>query len=368
MRQHHRDNSEQASQELIKHMSMPLYESDNPPTDSEKLLLSVWSSIKKQRKAELLEAISKEAKHPWQLDQRTIFFDLETTGLDIETDRIVSIAIIILSPDGNKSTWEQLVNPGIPISAEATAVHGITDSQIQKRPTFAKCATALSKLFKDATLVGFNINQFDIPLLNAELLRAGIIQDWTSCKTIDLMQILHKDYPKRDLALALKVYAGKDLSNAHNAAADTNACYQIFRGLDRANKRPLAQTLPALPSFSAPTAPAQRKKATTYYQADKEQTFTDKEAKDWLRLLQAHKGKRFDTENSHLLRQPNNGRMGGWYKSKGANCPLCESKKHTVIRKAEYIDQGGWGWRCMLHLSTDHKDIIAKLVSLQDKL
>lgn len=161
------------------------------------------------------------------------FFDLETTGINITSDRIVEISILKVFPNGkeDKKTW--LVNPEMPIPAQATAVHGITNEKVANVPTFKALAREIYSWIKDSDLGGFNSNRFDIPLLAEEMLRAGIDFDMKNRKSIDVQTIFHK-MEQRTLTAALKFYCDKTLDNAHSAEADTIATYEVLKAqLDR---------------------------------------------------------------------------------------------------------------------------------------
>lgn len=162
------------------------------------------------------------------LTKPIVFFDLETTGVSIGTDRIVEISILKIFPNGNKESKTWLVNPEIEIPAEATAVHGITNEKVVTEPTFKELAQTVNDMIGDADLAGFNSNRFDIPLLAEELLRAGIDFDMNKRKAIDVQVIFHKK-EQRTLSAGYKFYCGKDLDDAHSAEADTNATYEILK-------------------------------------------------------------------------------------------------------------------------------------------
>jgi DNA polymerase-3 subunit epsilon len=167
------------------------------------------------------------------LKKPIVFFDLETTGISIASDRIVEISILKVFPNGNKESKTWLVNPEIEIPAESTAVHGITNEKVVNEPTFKELAPQVSALIADADLAGFNSNRFDIPLLAEELLRAGIDFDMNDKKAIDVQVIFHKK-EQRTLSAGYKFYCDKDLDNAHSAEADTMATYEILKAqLDR---------------------------------------------------------------------------------------------------------------------------------------
>ena len=170
------------------------------------------------------------------LDKPIVFFDLETTGVKIASDRIVEISILKLLPNGNKESKTWLVNPTIPIPQETIMIHGITNEKIINEPTFADLANEIYKLIEHCDLAGFNSNKFDIPLLAEEFLRTGIEFDMTNRKAIDIQNIFHK-LEQRTLVAAYKFYCNKDLTNAHSAKADTIATYEILLAqLDKYDK------------------------------------------------------------------------------------------------------------------------------------
>ena len=163
-----------------------------------------------------------------KLTKPICFFDLETTGINITTDRIVEIAIFKVFPNGNKESKTWLVNPTIPIPAETTAIHGISNEKVANEPTFADLASAVYNMIKDSDLAGFNSDRFDIPLLAEELLRAGVDFDMKNRVSVDIQTIFHKK-EERTLAAAYKFYCGETLENAHSAEADTMATYEILK-------------------------------------------------------------------------------------------------------------------------------------------
>lgn len=164
---------------------------------------------------------------PLNLTKPLCFFDLETTGINITTDRIVEISILKVYPNGNKESKTWLVNPEIPIPAEVSAIHGITDDKVANEPTFKQLASEINNMIKDADLAGFNSNRFDIPLLAEEMLRADMDFDMKSRLAIDVQTIFHK-MEQRTLSAAYKFYCDKTLENAHTAAADTLATYEVL--------------------------------------------------------------------------------------------------------------------------------------------
>lgn len=162
-----------------------------------------------------------------KLKQPIVFFDLETTGVNIAKDRIVEISILKVFPNGNKESKTWLVNPEVEIPAESTAVHGITNEKVAGEPTFKELATKINNMIAGCDLAGFNSNRFDIPLLAEELMRVGIDFDMNGRKAIDVQVIFHKK-EQRTLGAGYQFYCGKELEGAHGAEADTNATYEIL--------------------------------------------------------------------------------------------------------------------------------------------
>ena len=161
------------------------------------------------------------------LTKPIVFFDLETTGVNIATDRIVEIAVLKVFPNGNKESKTWLVNPEMEIPQGSIDVHGITNEKVVTEPTFKELASTVSEMIAGCDLAGFNSNRFDIPLLAEELMRAGIDFDMKDRKAIDVQVIFHKK-EQRTLGAGYQFYCGKELEGAHGAAADTNATYEIL--------------------------------------------------------------------------------------------------------------------------------------------
>lgn len=167
------------------------------------------------------------------LTKPIIFFDLETTGVDVATDRIVELCLIRVEPNGNRQSMTLRLNPERHIPAEASSVHGIYDADVADCPTFKEKANELKNLFEGCDLAGFNSNRFDIPLLAEEFIRSGINIDLNSPRRIDVQNIYHK-LERRTLVAAYKFYCNKDLENAHSALADTEATLEVLEAqLDR---------------------------------------------------------------------------------------------------------------------------------------
>ncbi len=157
-----------------------------------------------------------------------VFFDLETTGIDIARDRIVQMAVMKVFPDGREELKTRLINPGIPIPPAATAVHHIADADVAGAPSFRDLAPGIQELFHGADIGGFNSNRFDIPLLVEEFARCGISFPDPDSKLIDVQVIYHKK-EERTLAAAYRFYCNKSLDDAHDAEADVRATVEVFR-------------------------------------------------------------------------------------------------------------------------------------------
>lgn len=161
-----------------------------------------------------------------KLDRPLVLFDLETTGPVPETDRIVQIAAVKLLPDGTRIEKQTLVNPLVPIPAEATSVHGLTDAAVASAPPFQRLAKALAEFFDGADIGGYNVRRFDWPCLLAEWTRAGLAVERRR-RFIDAQVIYFRQHP-RDLAAAVREYTGTELLNAHSALADVLATEQVL--------------------------------------------------------------------------------------------------------------------------------------------
>ncbi len=162
-----------------------------------------------------------------QLDRPIAVLDLETTGTNLATDRIVEIAIIKVSADGVRQVKRKLINPQMPIPKGASDVHGITDEMVKDAPTFKEVANEIRQFIDGADLGGYNSNRFDIPLLVEEFLRAG--QEFTidNRKLIDVQRVFHM-MEQRTLSAAYKFYCNKILEGAHGAEADALATFEIL--------------------------------------------------------------------------------------------------------------------------------------------
>lgn len=167
--------------------------------------------------------------HLLHLNRPLVFFDLETTGLEVQLDRIVQFAFIRVDPDRQLTEWKELVNPGIPIPPEASRVHGITDAMVADQPLFSAFAPRISALLYESDLAGFNAARFDVPFLQAEMERAGVPLEGGGRRIIDAQVIFHKREP-RDLTAAYRFYCRKELQGAHDALADVRATLEVLEG------------------------------------------------------------------------------------------------------------------------------------------
>jgi DNA polymerase-3 subunit epsilon len=162
------------------------------------------------------------------LKKPLVFFDLETTGTNITTDRIVEYAFIKVMPNGELIKKASRVNPTVPIPVESSVIHGIYDEDVKDKPTFKSIAHSLAQFLEGCDLGGFNIIKFDVPILVEEFLRCGFDFDISNRKLIDAQKIFHMMEP-RNLTAAYKFYCGKDLEGAHSAEADVFATYEVLK-------------------------------------------------------------------------------------------------------------------------------------------
>jgi DNA polymerase III subunit epsilon len=157
-----------------------------------------------------------------------VFLDLETTGINIASDRIVEIAFLKIHLDGREEEKLMRINPEMPIPEKASSIHGIKDEDVKDCPTFKEVARSLAQFIEGCDLAGFNSNRFDIPLLAEEFIRADVDIDLKKRKFIDVQAIFHK-MEKRTLAAAYKHYCNQILEDAHSAMADTKATYKVLQ-------------------------------------------------------------------------------------------------------------------------------------------
>lgn len=199
------------------------------------------------------------------LERPLIFFDLETTGLNVGKDKIVEISLIKVRPSGEEIHRTELINPGMHIPEESSAIHGIYDKDVQDKPTFAQMADDLLAFIGDADLAGFNSNKFDVPLLVEEFLRCGRFLDLRNRHLVDVQNIFHRMEP-RNLIAAYKFYCGGNLEDAHQASADTAATYEVFKAqleryedveytdpLTKSTYKPIVGNIKALSDFTRNT-------------------------------------------------------------------------------------------------------------------
>ncbi|HPH86610.1 MAG TPA: exonuclease domain-containing protein [Ferruginibacter sp.] len=155
------------------------------------------------------------------------FIDLETTGINLSTDRIVEIAIVKVSPDGSRQVKRKLINPQMPIPKGSTDIHGITDEMVKDAPTFKQAGNEIKQYLENSDLGGYNSNRFDIPMLMEEFLRAGMDVDLSNRRMIDVQHIFYSMEP-RTLSAAYKFYCQKELVDAHSAEADVQATIDVL--------------------------------------------------------------------------------------------------------------------------------------------
>ena len=180
-----------------------------------------------------LAATTRALASDMQLVRPLTVFDLETTGVNVENDRAIEIAALRIEPSGAFASHSRRVNPGMPIPAEATAVHGITDEDVAHEPSFRDIAPRLARFLDGCDLAGFNVGRFDIPLLEAEFRRAGVAFSMEGRRVVDAQGIFHH-YEPRDLAAAVRFYTESDIEDAHSARGDLVSTLYVLRGqLDR---------------------------------------------------------------------------------------------------------------------------------------
>lgn len=162
-----------------------------------------------------------------KLKKSLVVLDLETTGTWIEKDKIVEIAMVRLEPDEKQSSYKSRVNPGMPIPARVSEIIGIRDEDVKDCPRFSKIAPEVLGFIGDADLGGFNVERFDLPVLERELFDAGLKFEWRSRTLYDAQRIYHL-HEKRTLKAAYQFYCRKELIDAHTAMADTEASLEIL--------------------------------------------------------------------------------------------------------------------------------------------
>lgn len=171
-----------------------------------------------------------------KLNRPLAFIDLETTGLNIQTDKIVEIAIVKIMPDEQKIAKRKFINPEIPIPAGSSAIHGITDDMVKDAPTFKQVANEIKQFLHNCDIGGYNSNRFDVPLLVEEFLRAGLDINFDNTTLLDIQNIFHK-MEQRTLSAAYQFYCNKTLEKAHSAEADATATFEVLLAqLDKYNQ------------------------------------------------------------------------------------------------------------------------------------
>ncbi|TAH01809.1 MAG: DNA polymerase III subunit epsilon [Sphingobacteriales bacterium] len=196
-----------------------------------------------------------------QLKRPLAFFDLETTGVNVASDRIVEISILKAMPDGTQQIKTLKINPRIPIPVESSLVHGIYDEDIKDAPTFKQASQEIIDFLGDADLAGYNSNRFDIPVLMEEFLRVKAVFDIDNRHFVDVQNVFHQ-MEQRTLKAAYKFYCDKDIINAHSAEADIKATYEVllaqiakYEGVNFEDKKgnitqPITNNVEALHAFT----------------------------------------------------------------------------------------------------------------------
>ena len=162
-----------------------------------------------------------------QLTKPLAVVDLETTGINLSSDRIIEIAVVKIMPDGKKISKRKLINPEMPIPLSSSEIHGITNEMIKDAPTFKQVANELKQFIENCDLAGYNSNRFDIPMLAEEFLRIGMEFDCKGRKLIDVQKIFHL-MEQRTLSAAYKFYCNKNLDGAHSAEVDATATWEVL--------------------------------------------------------------------------------------------------------------------------------------------
>jgi len=161
------------------------------------------------------------------LDRPLAFIDVETTGLKPDSDRIVELSVLKVHPNGNTEYKSHRINPEIPIPAEATNIHGITDDDVSDEPKFKKYAKSLKDFLEDCDISGFNVIRFDLPFLEAEFYRASVEFSRHNRRLIDSKVLYHLLEP-RDLQAAYLKYCGREMTLKHTAEGDATAAAEIL--------------------------------------------------------------------------------------------------------------------------------------------
>jgi DNA polymerase III subunit epsilon len=162
-----------------------------------------------------------------QITRPLAIIDLETTGINLGSDRIIEIAIVKIMPDEKKQVKRKLINPEMPIPPASTEIHGITDEMVKDAPSFRQVANELKQFLDNCDLAGYNSNRFDIPMLAEEFLRIGMEFDGKGRKLLDVQKIFHM-MEQRTLSAAYRFYCGKELEGAHGAEVDASATWEVL--------------------------------------------------------------------------------------------------------------------------------------------
>lgn len=187
--------------------------------------------------------------HKLKLNRPIIFFDIESTGVNVATDRIVEISFLKVHPDGQEDVKTLRVNPTIPIPPATTEIHGIKDEDVANEPTFAELSNEITNFLKGCDLGGYNSNKFDIPMLAEEFARANVEIDLKKVKFVDVQVIFFKNEP-RTLTAAYNFYCKKKLENAHSAEADVRATWEVLQS-QMVRYSDLSDTIDGLAEFSS---------------------------------------------------------------------------------------------------------------------
>ena len=214
-----------------------------------------------------------------------VVFDIESTGVSPRKDRIIELAAIKLMPDGEEIPKFWLMNPGVPIPPETTAIHSISDEIVKDCQTFADKAEEIFEFFRGCDLSGFNADRFDIPCLEEEFARVGMAFAPSARKHVDVQRIYHKKEP-RDLSAAVRFYLGRNHDGAHGAEADTRATLEVLKA-QMAKYSDLPATVDEMDEYLVPHDPMNADRAGTLRWKDGELTinFGKKKGESLKKLL-----------------------------------------------------------------------------------
>lgn len=177
------------------------------------------------------------------------FIDIESTGINFATDRIIELSVHKIKPDKKDETKTWRVNPGIPIPVTSSEIHGIYDKDIKDAPLFKEVASEVDNFIEGCDLAGFNSGRFDIPILMEEFMRCDLDLKIERRKMIDVQKIFHQ-MEKRTLEAAYEFYCGKTLENAHSAEADARATYEVLCAQLERYKKDIQNDIDFLHEFS----------------------------------------------------------------------------------------------------------------------